>query len=79
MCTCIYVIYIYIYIYIYNIIYMFIYHNNTLSSIYTYIYFTNNYHPILAIYLHLCEAPESNTIDSGAIQIHSIIIIIMPQ
>ena len=35
------------------------------------------YHPILATICTLCEAPESNNIDSGAKQINCIIIIIM--
>ena len=56
---------VYIYIYIYIYIYMFIYFNNTLSSIYTYIYVNNN-----NLSYNLCEAPESNAIDSGAIQIN---------
>ena len=51
-----------------------IYLNNILASIYTYNYFNNNV--ILATICTLCEAPESNTIDSGAIQINCIIIII---
>ena len=50
-----------------------IYLNNILASIYTYNYFNNNF--ILATICTLCEAPESNTIDSGAIQINCIIII----
>ena len=62
---------VYIYIYIY------IYLNNILSSIYTYIYLIIIYHPILATTCTLCEVPESNNIDSGAIQINCIIIIIM--
>ena len=33
------------------------------------------YYPILATICTLCEAPESNNIDSGAIQINCIIII----
>ena len=52
-----------------------IYLNNILASIYTHNYFNNNF--ILATICTLCEAPESNTIDSGAIQIHIIIIIII--
>ena len=35
------------------------------------------YHPILATICTLCEAPESNNIDSGRIQINCIIIIII--
>ena len=75
---CVYVsIYICIYVYIY--IYKFIYLNNILSSIYTYpgiSILIIIYHPILATInvVHLCEAPESNIIDSGAIQINCIII-----
>ena len=57
-----------VYVYIYNI-----YLNNILASIYTHNYFNNNF--ILATICTLCEAPESNTIDSGAIQINCIIII----
>ena len=52
-----------------------IYLNNILAFIYTYNYFNNNF--ILATICTLCEAPESNTIDSGAIQINCIIIIII--
>ena len=48
-----------------------IYLNNILASIYTYNYFNNNV--ILATICTLCEAPESNTIDSGAIRINCII------
>ena len=55
-------------------VYVYIYLNNILASIYTYNYFNNNF--ILATICTLCEAPESNTIDSGAIQINCIIIII---
>ena len=40
-----------------------------------YNYFNNNL--ILATICTLCEAPESNTVDSGAIQINCIIIIII--
>ena len=78
--------YIYIYIcmcaymciYIYIYIYMFIYFNNTLSFIYTYIYFNNNLsllYYLLHVFVHLCKAFESNTIDSSTIQIYCIIII----
>ena len=52
-----------------------IYLNNILASIYTHNYFNNNF--ILATICTLCEVPESNTIDSGAIQINCIIIIII--
>ena len=54
-----------------------LYLNNILAYIYTYNYFNNNF--ILATICTLCEAPESNTIDSGAIQINCIIIIIIMQ
>ena len=46
-----------------------------LASIYTYYYFNNNF--IIATICTLCEAPESNIIESGAIQINCIIIIII--
>ena len=52
---------------------MCIYLNNILASMYTFNYFNNNF--ILATICTSCEAPESNTIDSGAIQINCIIII----
>ena len=64
------------FVYIYIYIYIYIYLNNNFSSIYTYIYFNNNLSSNFSYYLfvHLYKAHESNTIDSGAIQINCIII-----
>ena len=52
-----------------------IYLNNILAYIYTYNYFNNNF--IFATICTLCEAPETNTIDSGAIQINCIIVLLL--
>ena len=57
---------------------IYIYLNTILSYIYTYItILIIIYHIILATISTLCETPESNNIDSGAIQINCIIIIII--
>ena len=63
---------VYMYVYISLIILIIFYHPYIHISILKFIY-----HPIYLLFVHLCEALESNNTDSGAIQINGVFIIII--
>ena len=84
MCRLIFIMYISIYLSIYLSIYIYIYREREREREF---FLIKSYHPYIHIFIliiiiypilaivHLCKAPESNTIDLGAIQINCIIII----